>query len=224
MSSLRERIEAIPSMPLPRPYKVVEFGCGSYQPAPRVLESVFLKRNPAWSFVDGLSYLGIDNGHRAEEHGYLGPPDYARDEARKRLAEYQERYARNYPEEDIHFIFGSAQDLTLPPASVDEVLAFNVLSSDIDDVAIREMLLKARTLLVAGGLLVTRETQSPWLYDPSRATAELGRLGFESEVVSTQDPIFDPLTEHYGRTEFDYTIQARPPKADRYFCFAQPIK
>jgi len=225
MTRLRERIEAIPGAPQPEPYALREFGVGSYPvlPAPTVIRDSRGNRNPAWSFRGSRSYTGIDNASTIPEQEVRGTPEEIRRQGRRRLAELEEFLGAAHPDENIGFIFGNAQDLSLPPG--EEVLICNVLGSGITDRERQELLVAANLLLTAGGLLTVRETWTPDSYLPDELIADLGRLGFgQPEVVLTDDPLFDPLTAHYGPTREDLgTPHLRlPPRPDRYFCFAEP--
>lgn len=213
---------SIISRELPDVYSVIEFGVGSHiRPAPTVLENIRGVPNPHWRFDGNRSYTACDNGRRVPGNGYLDTDETYREESRRRLTEYASRVAARRPGENIRFVFSSAQDLDVPPG--DEVLAFNLLSSAMEPEAIDDILARAKSLLVAGGLLVVRETFTPHLHPYDELVKRLGRIGFgQPEIVTPSHPLFEELTAYYGPTSHDMEIPSAGirPKSSRYFCLA----
>lgn len=206
-----------PSRELPPGYTFVEVGVGSdrFLPAPTVIENIHREQNTAWSFTEERSYTGIDAGR--------GEDDLL--SSRFRLMNYAEGVQKRRPGENIRFLFGNVADPSLDIAAdgVDELLMCNVLSSDLKDPDIDLLLRRAGQLLVRGGLLVIRETFTPYLHPHDALLSRLGRLHFEQPaIVGTDHPDFEALTQYYGPTIYDMGLSsvAKQPSPARYFGFA----
>jgi len=213
---------SIASRELPDTYSVIEFGVGSrFQPAPTVLEDIHGMRNPHWRFNGNRSYTACDNGTINPDSEYSGTPEMYREEAQQRFTQFASDMTAKCPGENVRFVFSSAQDLDVAPGN--EVLAFNLLSSNLAPEAIDSILLRAKALLVLGGLLVVRETFTPQLHPHDELIRHLGRTGFDqAEVVLPTHPAFEDLTAYYGPTAHDVKIPSLGihPRTNRYFCLA----
>ncbi len=226
MTKVESPVERVISRELPDDFTMVEVGVGShpFSPQPTVLIDSHMRLNPAFSFGGNRRYIGVDNGRIPIDHDtrYLGSPSDIITKAARKLLDFEARIKEIRPEDNISMHFTDVLDLGLEAGSVSEVMMSNVLSSGLEAREMQTLLDESARLLPSEGLLVTRETFTPWICPPDLLVPMLERRGFEPVEIfhsSEHRDQYNELANYYGPTLFDVDF-GYGLKADRYFCLA----
>ncbi len=184
-------------------------------------------------FINGAHYKAVDTPRQPERYaqqgavllGGIAAEEALKEGNRERLANALEacsaRIRAQRPDDSIEFRIADMEDLWLPNASVREVYACDVLSSQLTEESAGRILREVRRVLEDDGRLVTRECQTPLWFNEACLRAAAPQAGLRVTQTSYHgSPAYQDLATEFGHTVFD--VSHHHAKDFMYFGILEP--